>query len=243
MLGAAHIPRKDTQGDAGSGWPAPFSDREQLGRTSEQALAVSMAPAAGTELYPGEHSDLVSSRDEPSSAGNTHSTQALKAAPPSPQQQRQRHSAATALGTAMVVSFCLVAMAGPQHLPRALGSQERRRMLDAMDAVQEQARGEWIDQSLHFHEETISPLPLMERLKRHYAVSGHDHHHPQGENYAPLPRADGRRGLQDSGSGGMLSVESTEALNIHVDYSNMDVRTQAPPVLLVISRPFLRDCL
>jgi len=204
--------RRRIRKNAGSGWPGAFSDREQLGRTSEQALAVSMAPAAGTELYPGEHSDLVSSRDEPSSAGNTHSTQALKAAPPSPQQQRQRHSAATALGTAMVVSFCLVAMAGPQHLPRALGSQERRRMLDAMDAVQEQAQGEWIDQSLHFHEETISPLPLMERLKRHYAVSGHDHHHPQGENYAPLPRADGRRGLQDSGSGGMLSVESTEAL-------------------------------
>ena len=179
-----------------------------------------MAPAQKKkELYPGEHRDLTAPLATPLKSD------ASAAAPPSPQPG----AGAAALGAAMVVSFCLVAMAGPQHLPRALGSSERRQMLDAMDAVQEQARGEWIDESLHFHEETISPLPLMERLKRHYAVSGHDHHHPQGDNYAPLPRADGtRRRTQDSGAGGMLSVESTLPLNIHVDFSNMQPANAEP---------------
>jgi hypothetical protein len=170
-----------------------------------------------SELYPGEASDLTAAEAEPLLTRSTTNDMQQQ----QQQQPARRGTVAVALSTALVVGVCLVSLGVPQHLPRALGSLERRRMLDAFDAAQEGARGEWTDETMHYHEETISPLPLMERLKRHYDVAGHDRHHPQGDTYAPLPRADGRRGLQDDGGGGMLAEESTDPLNIFVDYSNM----------------------
>ncbi len=180
----------------------------------------------GGELYPGEEADLALA-----GAGEMEATEK------EPLLEKPAAAAAAGkiaggkgevtlgrglvgLGGALVVGMCLVSLAAPHHLPRALASPERRRMLDAFDAVQTAAGGEWTDEDMHWHAETISPLPLMERLKRHYGVSGHDHHHPQGDAYAPLPRADGRRGLQEDG-GGMLTEQTTERLKIKVDYSNM----------------------
>ena len=137
-------------------------------------------------------------------------------------EPRRRTPLASIAGLLFLAGSLLLAFVPPHRLrvPRSLGSPERRRMLDAWDAAQASARTEWTDDTMHFHPDTASPLPLMERLRRHYDVSGHDHHHPQGDNYETLPRADGRRGLQAS-DGGLLTEETTSPLEILVDTSNL----------------------
>ena len=142
--------------------------------------------------------------------------------PAGAEPRRRTPLMASFAGLIFLAGSLLLAFVPPHRLrvPRSLGSPERRRMLDAWDAAQASARTEWTDDTMHFHPDTASPLPLMERLRRHYDVSGHDHHHPQGDNYETLPRADGRRGLQAS-DGGLLTEETTSPLEILVDTSNL----------------------
>jgi hypothetical protein len=145
------------------------------------------------------------------------------------------------LGVVTVVSLAgpvTEAVLGPRPNP------ERDAMLRAMKRVQESARGEAAYNEMHYHADTASPLPMMERLKRQYAAPGHDHHHVQ-TTYAPLHHDGGaavasaevgdppkpntqRRRSQDSG-GGLLDISSTDQLEILLDTSSFYKATEADP--------------
>jgi hypothetical protein len=74
------------------------------------------------------------------------------------------------LSVAALVSLCVLSVAPAAEM--LLGTPDKDRMLDAMSNAQKAARKEGPPNHLHFHPNTASPLPLMERLKRHYSVPG-----------------------------------------------------------------------
>ncbi len=132
---------------------------------------------------------------------------------------RMRTAGAT-LSLAALASLVVISQLAQMGI---FDADDRRQMLDANAAAVAGARAGRINEDMHFSQETLSPLPRMARVSEYYGVKGHRHHHPQGDRYAPLPRSDERRGLQEGT--GLLSEESTDQLKLHVDFSQMRQET------------------
>ena len=115
---------------------------------------------------------------------------------------------------------CLLVLVAPVT-DRVLGNPERDAMLAAWEAARKAARDEedaGVSNELHFHANTGSPLPLMERLKRHYNVAGHSRHHPQKYPQLDGPRTgQQKRRMQSDGGSISLTEANTEQLEVFVD--------------------------